>query len=103
MPEVRVSTQQDGVPTAVNPVTVVAATILRPEVCGLLTQPGNAVGDALASKSDGKILVKASAPTTSDIPAGTFRVCKNTTNNRISLFVNDGGTIIDLLTFTPAT
>lgn len=51
MPEIRAAIQQDGTPILANPVGVVAATVLRPEVSGLLTQPGNAVGDALAGKA----------------------------------------------------
>ncbi|KAB7783495.1 hypothetical protein [Methylorubrum populi] len=52
---------------------------------------------ALTGKLDRAVLVKASAPVAADIPAGTIRVAKNTATGRISLFVNDGGSIVDLI------
>ena len=62
-----------------------------------------AIGDvpglsgALTEKLDRTVLAKTSAPVAADIPAGTIRAVKNTATGRISLFVNDGGTIVDLI------
>lgn len=53
--------------------------------------------EVLAGKLDRRFLVRSGEPTASDIPAGTHRVVKNTAAGRISIYVNDGGTIIDLL------
>lgn len=36
---------------------------------------------------------KADAPTTSDIPSGKWALYKNTTTNKVFLYVNDGGTL----------
>lgn len=37
-------------------------------------------------------------PLPADIPAGTARIVKNTTTGRLSLWANDGGAMVDLLT-----
>lgn len=64
-----------------------------------LASIGGAAGlaEALTGKLDRSVLAKASAPVAADIPVGTIRVAKNTVTGRISLFVNDGGEIIDLI------
>lgn len=62
-----------------------------------------AIGDvpglsgALTEKLDRTVLAKTSAPVAADIPAGTIRAVKNTATGRTSLFMNDSGTIIDLI------
>lgn len=35
------------------------------------------------------------APTTDDIPAGEFRVWKNTTDSTVKLYANDGGALVE--------
>lgn len=40
-----------------------------------------------------QIVVKTGAPAVGDVPAGQFRVIKNTTGPTYSLVVNDGGTL----------
>ncbi|MBY0255155.1 MAG: hypothetical protein K2X54_27845 [Methylobacterium organophilum] len=53
--------------------------------------------DALMPRA---ILQKNGPPAAADVPANTARVVKNTATGRISLWANDGGTMVDLLTFT---
>lgn len=64
-----------------------------------LSAIGGAPGleEALTEKLDRRVLAKNAAPIASDIPTGTIRVAKNTATGRMSIFVNDGGTIIDLI------
>ncbi len=57
---------------------------------------------ALANLLPRTVLPLARNPLASDIDAGTARVTKNTVTGRISLWVNDGGTMIDLLAFATA-
>lgn len=47
---------------------------------------------------DRRVLAKAGDPVAADVPAGTIRAAKNTTTGRLTLWANDGGTMIDLLT-----
>lgn len=65
-------------------------------------QIDNIVGlsDVLTNKLDRRLLSKDGAPVATEIPAGTIRAAKNTTTGRISIFANDGGTIVDLLDLT---
>ncbi|MGN7122851.1 hypothetical protein [Methylorubrum thiocyanatum] len=65
------------------------------QVAAISDVPG--LTGALTEKLDRNMLVKSSAPVAADFPAGTIRVAKNTATGRISLFVNDGGAIIDLI------
>lgn len=51
MPEVRLSYTKDGISNAGNPVAIVSATMLLPQVASLYTQAGNAVGDMFATKA----------------------------------------------------
>ncbi|MCJ2009211.1 hypothetical protein [Methylobacterium sp. J-092] len=65
------------------------------------------VGDKAAALAtlnglDRRVLVLPGDPGAGDVPAATARVVKNTGTGRISVWVNDGGTMIDLLTFAPA-
>lgn len=39
------------------------------------------------------LIVKSGAPAVSDVPAGEFRVIKNTTGPTYSLVINDGGVL----------
>ena len=48
-----------------------------------------------------KILILPRDPLPADIKAGTFRLANNTVSGRLSWWANDGGTMVDLLTFTP--
>lgn len=64
-------------------------------VGGVADVPG--LPSALTEKLDRTVLAKAAPPVAADIPTGTIRVAKNTVTGRISLFVNDGGTIIDII------
>jgi len=40
-----------------------------------------------------ELVVKTGAPAVGDVPAGQFRIIKNTTGPTYSLVVNDGGTL----------
>lgn len=40
-----------------------------------------------------ELVVKAGAPAVGDVPAGQFRIIKNTTGPTYALVVNDGGTL----------
>ncbi len=68
----------------------------------LAPYPGSDQSLAALNGLDRRVLSLAADPGTGDIAAGTARVAKNTATGRISLWVNDGGTMRDLLTFTPA-
>lgn len=57
---------------------------------------------ALLNVLDRRILMLATNPGSGDIPQGTVRVTKNTTSGRLSLWANDGGTMVDLLTLATA-
>ncbi|MCJ2009181.1 hypothetical protein [Methylobacterium sp. J-092] len=57
--------------------------------------------DALAALLPQAPLILNRDPVVDDIANGTFRVAKNTAADRWSLWVNDGGKMVDLLTFAP--
>ncbi|KAB7788059.1 hypothetical protein [Methylorubrum populi] len=84
-----------GVPFVRKGVATTLGDALTNPVAGTDDVPG--LASALTGKLDRAVLVKASAPVAADIPAGTIRVAKNTATGRISLFVNDGGSIVDLI------
>lgn len=48
------------------------------------------------------VLVLPLDPRPADISPGTIRVAKNTSTGLLSIWVNDGGTMVNLLSFTPA-
>ncbi|PZP66244.1 hypothetical protein [Methylorubrum populi] len=63
----------------------------------------DAITLATVNNLDRRVLELSGDPAPADIPGGTIRVCKNTATGRSSLWLNDGGTVVDLLTFAPVT
>lgn len=63
----------------------------------------DAIALATVNNLDRRVLELPGDPVSADIPAGTIRVCKNAATGRSSLWFNDSGTLVDLLTFAPVT
>lgn len=66
-----------------------------------LAAPGNAVGDALAALLPRGLLSLPGDPGPTDITASTVRITKRRSDGRLSLWANDGGTMVDLLALEP--
>lgn len=63
----------------------------------------DAIALATVNNLDRRVLELPGDPAPPDIPGGTIRVCKNAATGRSSLWLNDGGTVVDLLIFAPVT
>lgn len=71
--------------------------VLDPEYYLFLKGLLNVIADRDAQIADlqarTQLVVKTGAPAVGDVPAGQFRIIKNTTGPTYSLVVNDGGTL----------
>ena len=73
------------------------ANVLDPEYYLFLKGLLNVIADRDAQIADlqarTQLVVKTGAPAVGDVPAGQFRIIKNTTGPTYSLVVNDAGTL----------
>lgn len=96
-PDGRPPSQRTGDVVVFGEVVALALTISTP------SGPITIDADVLAALgTGGRFLILPRDPLPADIAAGSFRLVKNTATGRLSYWANDGGAMVDLLTFTPA-